>query len=88
MPQHLTLDSFKTHALIVVEFAANRRLAKRIYNTFYKRQISPRGYVRRMKMVSAIFVKHLDVHVFDARKGYVALDQMDGLLLTGGSDAR
>jgi hypothetical protein len=38
-------------------------------------------------MVSAIFVKHLDVHVFDARKGYVALDQMDGLL-TGGSDAR
>ena len=39
-------------------------------------------------MVSAIFVKRLDVHVFDARKGYVALDQMDGLLLTGGSDAR
>jgi putative glutamine amidotransferase len=32
------------------------------------------------------FVKHLEIHVFDARKGDVPMDQMDGLLLTGGSD--
>src|SRR4030095_10214333 len=32
------------------------------------------------------FAKHPDIHVFDARKGDVSMDQMDGLLLTGGSD--
>ncbi len=32
------------------------------------------------------FAKHPDIHVFDARKGNVPMDQMDGLLLTGGSD--
>ena len=32
------------------------------------------------------FAKHPDIHVFDARKGDVPMDQMDGLLLTGGSD--
>lgn len=38
------------------------------------------------KLFQPFFAKHPDVHVFDARKGDVALDQMDGLLLTGGSD--
>ena len=38
------------------------------------------------KWFQRFFAKHPDVHVFDARKGDVALDQMDGLLLTGGSD--
>jgi putative glutamine amidotransferase len=38
------------------------------------------------KWFQPFFAKHPDVHVFDARKGDVALDQMDGLLLTGGSD--
>jgi putative glutamine amidotransferase len=38
------------------------------------------------KWFQPFFEKHPDVHVFDARKGDVALDQMDGLLLTGGSD--
>jgi putative glutamine amidotransferase len=38
------------------------------------------------KWFRPFFAKHPDVHVFDARKGDVALDQMDGLLLTGGSD--
>jgi putative glutamine amidotransferase len=32
------------------------------------------------------FAKHPDIHVFDARKGDVPMDEMDGLLLTGGSD--
>ena len=32
------------------------------------------------------FAKHPDIHVFDAHKGDVPMDQMDGLLLTGGSD--
>jgi len=35
---------------------------------------------------SHFFAKHPDIHVFDACKADVALDQMDGLLLTGGSD--
>jgi len=38
------------------------------------------------KWFQPFFAKHPDVQVFDARKGDVALDQMDGLLLTGGSD--
>jgi len=38
------------------------------------------------KWFQPFFAKHPDLHVFDARKGEVALDQMDGLLLTGGSD--
>jgi putative glutamine amidotransferase len=38
------------------------------------------------KWFQPLFAKHPDVHVFDARKGDVAMDQMDGLLLTGGSD--
>jgi putative glutamine amidotransferase len=38
------------------------------------------------KWFRPFFAKHPDVQVFDARKGDVALDQMDGLLLTGGSD--
>jgi len=38
------------------------------------------------KWFRPFFASHPDVHVFDARKGEVALDQMDGLLLTGGSD--
>ena len=38
------------------------------------------------KWFQPFFAKHPDVHVFDARKADVALDQMDGLLLTGGSD--
>jgi len=37
-------------------------------------------------MVSPVFRKHPDIHVFDASKGQVPMDQMDGLLLTGGSD--
>ena len=37
-------------------------------------------------MVSNIFRRHPDVHVCDARKDDVSMDQMDGLLLTGGSD--
>jgi putative glutamine amidotransferase len=32
------------------------------------------------------FAKHPDIHVFDAGKGDVSMDRMDGLLLTGGSD--
>jgi putative glutamine amidotransferase len=32
------------------------------------------------------FVKHPDLYVRDARKSDVSMDQMDGLLLTGGSD--
>lgn len=38
------------------------------------------------KWFQPFFAKHPDIHVFDARKGDVRLDQMDGLLLTGGSD--
>jgi putative glutamine amidotransferase len=32
------------------------------------------------------FIKHPEIHIFDARKGDVPMDRMDGLLLTGGSD--
>jgi putative glutamine amidotransferase len=32
------------------------------------------------------FAKHPEIRVFDARKDDVPMDQMDGLLLTGGSD--
>jgi len=38
------------------------------------------------KWFQPFFAKHPDIHVFDARKGDLPLDQMDGLLLTGGSD--
>jgi putative glutamine amidotransferase len=38
------------------------------------------------KWFHPFFDKHLDVYVVNARKGDVALDQTDGLLLTGGSD--
>src|SRR5215468_11523852 len=38
------------------------------------------------KWFQPFFAKHPDIHVFDARKGDVALEQMNGLLLTGGSD--
>jgi putative glutamine amidotransferase len=38
------------------------------------------------KWFQPFFAKHPDVHVFDACKGEVSLEQMDGLLLTGGSD--
>src|SRR6266516_2596550 len=38
------------------------------------------------KWFQPFFVKHPNVHVCDARKGDVSTDQMDGLLLTGGSD--
>ena len=38
------------------------------------------------KWFQPFFAKHPDIRVFDARKADVSLDQMDGLLLTGGSD--
>jgi len=38
------------------------------------------------KWFQPFFSKHPEIHVFDARKGDVPMDQMDGLLLTGGSD--
>lgn len=38
------------------------------------------------KWFSPFFAKHPEIRVFDARKGDVPMDQMDGLLLTGGSD--
>ena len=38
------------------------------------------------KWFQPFFDKHPDIKVHDARKGEVALDEMDGLLLTGGSD--
>jgi len=38
------------------------------------------------KWFQPFLAKHPEIHVSDARKGDVALDQMDGLLLTGGSD--
>ena len=41
---------------------------------------------RDEKWFQPFFAKHPDVRVFDACKGNVAIDQMDGLLLTGGSD--
>ena len=38
------------------------------------------------KWFRPFFAKHPDIHVFDARNGDVPMEQMDGLLLTGGSD--
>ena len=38
------------------------------------------------KWFQPFLAKHPDIRVFDARKADVSLDQMDGLLLTGGSD--
>jgi putative glutamine amidotransferase len=38
------------------------------------------------KWFQSFFAKHPDIHVFDARKDEVPLEEMDGLLLTGGSD--
>jgi putative glutamine amidotransferase len=45
-------------------------------------------WIRRKdeKWFQPFLAKHPDIRVFDARKGYVSMDQMDGLLLTGGSD--
>ena len=38
------------------------------------------------KWFQQFFAKHPDIRVFDARKGDVPTEEMDGLLLTGGSD--
>jgi putative glutamine amidotransferase len=38
------------------------------------------------KWFRPFFAKHPDIHVFDARKSDIQMDEMDGLLLTGGSD--
>jgi len=38
------------------------------------------------KWFQPFFAKHPDIHVFDAHKGDVGAEEMDGLLLTGGSD--
>ena len=38
------------------------------------------------KWFQPFFAKHPDIRVCDARKGEVSLEEMDGLLLTGGSD--
>jgi len=38
------------------------------------------------KWFRPFFAKHPEIHVFEARNGDVPMDQMDGLLLTGGSD--
>jgi putative glutamine amidotransferase len=38
------------------------------------------------KWFRPFLAKHPEIHVFDARKGDVPMDQMEGLLLTGGSD--
>ena len=38
------------------------------------------------KWFRPFLAKHPEIRVFDARKGDVPMDQMDGLLLTGGSD--
>jgi putative glutamine amidotransferase len=38
------------------------------------------------KWFQPFFEKHPDIKIHDARKGVIELDQMDGLLLTGGSD--
>jgi putative glutamine amidotransferase len=38
------------------------------------------------KWFQPFFAKHPDIHVFDASKGQIPMDKMDGLLLTGGSD--
>jgi len=38
------------------------------------------------KWFRPFFAKHPEIHVFDARTRHVSMDQMHGLLLTGGSD--
>lgn len=38
------------------------------------------------KWFRPFFAKHPEIHVFDAQTSDVSMDQMDGLLLTGGSD--
>jgi putative glutamine amidotransferase len=38
------------------------------------------------KWFRLFFAKHPEIQVFDASKGQLSIDQMDGLLLTGGSD--
>jgi len=38
------------------------------------------------KWFQPFFARHPEIHVFDARQRDVPMDQMDGLLLTGGSD--
>jgi len=38
------------------------------------------------KWFRPFFAQHPEIHVFNARKGNVPVDQMEGLLLTGGSD--
>jgi putative glutamine amidotransferase len=38
------------------------------------------------KWFQKFFAKHPEIRVFDARKGDVRTEEMDGLLLTGGSD--
>jgi putative glutamine amidotransferase len=38
------------------------------------------------KWFQLFFAKHPDIRVFDASEGQIPMDQMDGLLLTGGSD--
>jgi putative glutamine amidotransferase len=38
------------------------------------------------KWFQPFFSKHPEIEIHDARKGAVELDEMDGLLLTGGSD--
>src|SRR5205807_1129782 len=38
------------------------------------------------KWFQQFFAKHPDIRVFDARTGEVPTEEMDGLLLTGGSD--
>jgi putative glutamine amidotransferase len=38
------------------------------------------------KWFQPLFVKQPDIRICDARKGEVSMEQMDGLLLTGGSD--
>jgi putative glutamine amidotransferase len=45
-------------------------------------------WIRRKdeKWFQPFFAKHPDVQVFDAGKGDVFMDEVDGLLLTGGSD--
>jgi putative glutamine amidotransferase len=45
-------------------------------------------WIRRKdeKWFQPFFAKHPDIHVFDAGKGDVSMDEVDGLLLTGGSD--
>ena len=38
------------------------------------------------KWFQPFFARHPEIHVCDARKSHVSIEEMDGLLLTGGSD--